>query len=142
MKDRPVKEFMTPNPVTLNIDEPFCKVAEVFQKRNIRHLPIVNSQGVLMGVMSQRDFNRIAAPELSPSGEYIYNMEELATYVLKQHIINPAVTLKENDTLEVAIALMAEKKLGCIPIVDDTCHVVGIITAIDGLKLLLKLIRD
>lgn len=142
MKERPLKEFMTPNPVTLNIDEPFCKVAQVFQERGIRHLPIVNNKGVLMGVMSQRDFHRIAAPELSPSGEYVYNMEELAKYVLKQHIIRQVVALKENDTLETAVTLMADQKLGCIPIVDEERCVVGIVTAIDGLKLLLKLIRQ
>ena len=141
MRLTPLKDIMIPNPVTLNIDAPFFKAAEIFQEKKIRHLPVVNNQGVIMGVISQRDFNRIASPEKSPTGEYLYDMEELAKYILKQYIIDKVIVLTPEDTIEKAVELMAEKKLGCIPIVDSEQKVVGIVTAIDGLKLLLRILR-
>ena len=49
MKNILLRDIMTKDPVTLNIDEPFCTVAEIFQKRDIRHLPIVNAQGQILG---------------------------------------------------------------------------------------------
>jgi CBS domain-containing protein len=141
MKNTRLKDIMTPDPVTLNIDEPFCKVAQIFKSRDIRHLPVVNAGGVIMGVISQRDFNRITSPERTPEGEYVYDMNAIAKYVLKQHVVQHVVTLSPDDTLERAVELMAEKKLGCIPITDAELKVVGIVTAIDALKLLLKILR-
>ena len=93
MKRMQLKEIMTPNPVTLNIDEAFCRVAQIFKEKDIRHIPVVNSEGIIMGVISQRDFNRIASPQKSPTGEYVYDMNELAKYILKQHIIQQVITL-------------------------------------------------
>jgi len=141
MKNLPLKEIMTKDPVTLNIDEPFCRVAQIFQEKDIRHLPIVNSEGVILGIISQRDLNRITSPQKTPEGDYLYNPEELAKYILKQHIIQKVMTLSPDDTLEKAVELMAAKKLGCIPVVDPNGKVKGIATITDILNLFLKNLR-
>ena len=133
---------MTLNPFTLNIDAPFFKVAEIFQERSIRHLPIVNKNGVIMGIISQRDLNAVASPERNEKGQYVYNMEALAQYVLKQHVIQKVATLMPEDPVEKALELMIGNKFGCIPIVDKESHVVGIVTALDLEKLLLKILRE
>lgn len=142
MRTRALKDIMILNPVTLNIDEPFFKIAQIFQEKGIRHLPIVNSQMEIVGVMSQRDFNRITSPKKNERGEYVYDMDALAKYMLQQYIIQEVITLRPEDTIESAVELMAEKKLGCVPIVDEKRRVVGIVTAIDMLKLLLKILRE
>lgn len=132
---------MTKDPVTLNIDDSFCRVAEIFQQRDIRHLPIVNSQGVILGIISQRDLNRITSPKKGPNGEYLYDPAELTKYILKQHVIQKVFSLSPEDTLEKAVALMAEKKLGCMPVTDPGGKVVGIVTVTDLLRLFLKTLR-
>jgi CBS domain-containing protein len=141
MRNLPLKEIMTKNPITLNIDEPFCQVAQIFQEKDIRHLPIVNSEGIILGIISQRDLNRIASPKKTPEGDYLYDPEELAKYILKQHIIQKVVTLTPEDTLENAVELMASKKLGCIPVVTPDGKVEGIATITDLLSLFLKILR-
>lgn len=142
MKDLPLKEIMTKDPVTLNIDEPFCRVAQIFQERDIRHLPIVNSKGSILGIISQRDLNRITSPKKNPAGDFLYDPEELAKYILKQHIIQKVITLSPNDTLEKAVELMATQKLGCVPVVAPHGEVVGIVTVTDILNLFLKNLRE
>jgi len=137
-----LKEIMTKDPVTLNIDESFCRVAEIFLKKDIRHLPIVNSQGVILGIISQRDLNRIASPKKGPHGEYLYDPEQLTKYILKQHVIQKVFSLSPEDSLEKAVEIMAEKKLGCMPITDPDGKVVGIVTVTDLLKLFLKTLRE
>ena len=141
MKNLLLKDFMTKDPVTLNIDEPFCRVAQIFKEKDIRHLPIVNSEGVILGIISQRDLNRIPSPKKGPDGDYLYDPAELAKYILKQHVIQKAVTLSPDDTLEKAVELMAEKKIGCIPVVAPNGKVSGIATIPDILKLFLKNLR-
>ncbi|MBU9889355.1 MAG: CBS domain-containing protein [Candidatus Omnitrophica bacterium] len=142
MKNTPLSDIMIPNPITLNLDDSFCDAAKIFSEKNIRHLPVVNAAGEIMGIISQRDFNRITAPKKNPNGEYVYNMDELAAYILKQNIIESVTALFPEDPLEKAVELMAEKKLGCIPIVDHENKVVGIVSAIDILKLFLKVLRQ
>ena len=132
---------MTKDPVTLNIDESFCRVAEIFQEKDIRHLPHVNTQGVILGNISQRDLNRITSPKRSPDGDYLYDPEELAKYIMKQHVVQKVFSLSPEDTLEKAVAIMAEKKLGCMPIVGPDGKVTGIVTVTDLLKLFLRTLR-
>lgn len=142
MKNLLLKDIMTKDPITLNIDESFCKVAEIFQEKDIRHLPIVNSQGLILGIISQRDLNRIASPKKGPNGEYLYDPEALTRYILKQHVIQKVFSMAPEDTLEKAVAIMAEKKLGCMPVVDPDGRVIGIVTVTDLLKLFLKTLRS
>lgn len=141
MKNILLKEIMTQDPVTLNIDESLLKVAKIFQERDIRHLPIVNSQGVILGIISQRDLNRITSPKRAPNGDYLYDPEELTKYIVKQYIIQKVFSLSPDDTLENAVAIMAEKKLGCMPITDRDGKVVGIVTVTDLLRLFLETLR-
>ena len=141
MKNVLLKDIMIHEPVTLNIDEPFCKVAQIFQERDIRHLPIVNAQGQILGIISQRDLNRIASPKKASDGSYLYDPVELTKYILKQHVIQKVFALGPEDSLEKAVELMAEKKLGCMPIVDAENKVIGITTITDLLFLFLKNLR-
>lgn len=136
-----VKDIMTRDVITLNIDQSFCQVAEIFQEKNIRHLPVVNSQGEILGIISQHDLNRIASPRKDDHGGYLYDSSLLCKYILQQHLIKDTITLSPEDTLENAVELMARKKLGCIPIVGPEGKVVGITTPVDMMRLFLKDLR-
>ncbi len=136
-----IKDIMTRDVITLNIDDSFCKVADIFQKKNIRHLPVVNSQGEILGIISQSDLNRIASPQKKEQGDYLYSSEDLCKYVLGQHLIQKILTLSPEDSLETAVELMARMKLGCIPIVGPDGKVAGIVTPVDMMKLFLKDLR-
>jgi len=142
MKNTFLKDIMIPDPVTLDIDASFCKVAQIFQEKDIRHLPIVNSQGLILGIISQRDLNRITSPQKGPNGQYLYDSVELTKYILKQHVIHKVFTLSPDDTLEKAVELMSQHKLGCIPVVNSDGRVIGIITVTDVMKLFLKFLHE
>ena len=141
MKSMRLKEIMIKNPITLNVDEPLIRVAQIFQEKDIRHLPIVNGQGILMGIISQRDLNRITSPKRAPNGDYLYDPAELTKYVLKNHTIEDVIALSPEDVLEKAVELMSANKLGCIPVIDHERKVVGILTIPDILKLFLIFLR-
>jgi len=142
MKNTILKDVMIYHPITVNIDENFSRVIEIFEQKDIRHLPIVNAAGVIMGIISQRDFYRVTAPKKNASGAYVYDMNALAKYMLKEHLISNVVTLCPEDSIERAVELMAEQKVGCVPIVDKENKVVGIVTAVDMLKLFLKMLQQ
>ncbi len=63
-------------------------------------------------------------------------------YAGKQHVIQKVFALSPEDSLEKAVELMAQKKLGCMPVVDANKRVVGITTVTDILLLFLKSLRE
>ena len=137
MKHTLLKEVMTKNAFTVTVDEPFYKVAEIFQKHGIRHVPVVNDKKELVGLVTQRDVNAVVSPKKSEEGTYYYDRSEMARLILKLVMTNDVSVLRPDDTLYHAADIMVRKKYGCIPIVDEKKQVVGIITAIDIIKLFL-----
>lgn len=53
--DRPVKDFMTPNPRTLTPDRPVTEAVAILNREPYRHLPIVDTQGRPVGLLRMRD---------------------------------------------------------------------------------------
>jgi CBS domain-containing protein len=52
--------YMTKNPVTIYFDESLEKAIQVMKEKNIRHLPVVNKEGNLVGMISARDIIRVS----------------------------------------------------------------------------------
>jgi CBS domain-containing protein len=129
-----LSDIMVKNPYTININEPFSEVWEVFNTYNIRHLPVIDDNKVLRGLVTQRDLYRIASPRKTIEGELLYDKMDLDQYILERVMIKEVHTLSAHHTLKDAIDLLTTTKYGCIPIVDDNKHLVGIITPLEVLK--------
>ncbi|MCE4624641.1 MAG: CBS domain-containing protein [Desulfurococcales archaeon] len=57
-KDVKLKEVMTPNPVTVREDTPALQALEIMMNFGFRHLPIVDENGILVGIVSIRDLSK------------------------------------------------------------------------------------
>lgn len=56
--DKPLKDAMTPNPVTAHPDDPLPLIAHKMIEHNVRHIPVVDDQGRVLGVISIRQVLR------------------------------------------------------------------------------------
>ena len=130
----PLSEVMTSNPFTIGINEPFSRVWDKLKTHKIRHLPVLDSDNRLRGIISQRDLYRVISPRKNTEGNFIYDKEELDRCILQHIMVKDVKTLAPDDTMGRAIDLMVRKKYGCIPIVDSDNVLKGIITQIDILK--------
>jgi acetoin utilization protein AcuB len=138
MKDILLKDVMVTNPYVLNIDDPFSMVEEYFHMYNIRHLPVVDKDGILKGIITQRDLYRIRSPMKTMEGEAFYDRLDLNRFILKHVMTKGPLTLHPDDTLTEAINAMVKQKYGCIPIVNDENKLLGIVTQIDALRVVAK----
>jgi CBS domain-containing protein len=135
---RKLNDIMVKKPYTINIDEPFSRVWEIFASMDIRHLPVVDDGGHLLGIVTQRDLYRIVSPHKTMEGELVYDKMDLDKHILKYVMTQKVATLSPDNNLKDAIELMINSKYGCIPVTDEKNHLVGIITQIDALKVLLE----
>ncbi|MDP3919251.1 MAG: CBS domain-containing protein [Candidatus Omnitrophota bacterium] len=130
---------MTSPAVTVHVTEEFSAVHEKFLIKGIRHLPVVDGQGRIQGLVTETDFNRVTMPRMTEDGP-VYDKTALDRTLLRRVMTPEPCTLCPDDPLSKAVSLMAEHKYGCIPIVDVQGKVIGIVTEIDILKYIRKML--
>lgn len=134
MQDILLNDVMNPHPISIQIDRHFSQVEEYLRKYHIRHLPVVNANNVLQGIITQRDLYRLVMPRRTEEGDFIYLKEDLDNIILEFAMSKDPLVLGPNDSLAEAIKLMVSTKYGCIPIVNEEFKLIGVITQIDVLK--------
>jgi len=131
-----VGEIMTAEPIFATTEMSVEEVIEVLYENDIRHLPIVDEDGDLVGIISDRDLRSFALPALSEFDNREAINDALAssiTTIMTGDVISVDV---ETDVSEV-IDLMIQTRAGAVPVVDqDTQELVGIVSYIDVLKAL------
>ncbi len=122
-----IEHYMATDLFTVRPDDLVDLAASVMSWRHIRHVPVEDDEGCLVGLVSHRDLLRLFAARGfgAQSGEPVVVRE-----IMKA---DPVTVSPETPTLE-AIRLMREKQIGCLPVV-RAGRLVGIVTAQDFLAL-------
>lgn len=131
-------EWMTRDVITVGSDTSMMKAARLMKDNNISRIPVVDEQGRLVGIVSDRDIK-----EASPSKATTLDMHELyyllSELKVKDIMTQNPVSAKEKDSIESIAVTMTENNFGGMPIVDDNGKVVGIITDNDIFKVLMTI---
>ena len=132
-----VGERMTRNPVTITEDTSIDDALHLMRERKVRRFPILDKAGHVVGIVSDKDLLH-AAP--SPASTLsVYEMHYLlAKLTVKKVMSSPVITVSPDMPLEDAARIMADNKIGGLPVLDGD-KLVGIITETDIFKILLEL---
>lgn len=128
-----VEEMMTTDVITLNQNDSIAKAIEVLHQFNIRHIPIINDQLQLIGIISDRDV-RDASPSIFHSNMHIEDLQKPVKEIMKSDVI----TAHPLDFVEEIAAIFYEHRIGCLPITKEN-ELVGIVTETDILHTLIQL---
>jgi CBS domain-containing protein len=121
-----VRDVMTRDPVTLQVDEDLDLADMLMRLARIRHLPVLD-QGRLVGLVSARDLLRAQAGEDASAEE----QQDMRRWVKAGWIMTRGIQEVEPDMpLLEAAQLMLEHKYGCLPVVEGG-KLVGILTESD-----------
>jgi acetoin utilization protein AcuB len=133
-----VQHWMTRDVVTVEADTPFLEARLILKDKKIRHLPVVD-RGKLLGVITDRDLK-----EAAPSGATTLDVYEMNYLLFKMKIRDlikrEPITIKPTNSVEKAALLMHDHKIGCLPVVDDTGTLVGLITKSDLLEVMVEIL--
>jgi predicted transcriptional regulator/gamma-glutamyl:cysteine ligase YbdK (ATP-grasp superfamily) len=119
-----VGQFMSTDLFTMRPGDLADLAANVMDWRHIRHVPVEDDEGRLVGLVSHRSLMRLLARRI-PGG----NSEAISISSIMK--CNPLTVTPQTPTLE-AINLMRENRVGCLPVVEAD-RLVGIVTAYDFL---------
>ena len=142
MKTTPIRDIMKSPVITVQLDEPFSHVEEKLRLKGIRHLPVVDHENKIVGLITQRDLYRTISPHRDEDGNAVYDSSTLDSFILKRIMTPNPATLTPDHKLALAVDLMATGHYGCIPIVDANKKIVGIVTETDILKFLSRLLKE
>jgi len=128
-----MREKIQKDPVTIGPDASFYEVRNLIHEKGVRHLPVVDKNNVLAGIVTDRDIR-----EAAPSDATLLSVQEL-NYLLGKLKVSSFMTPKDKlvtitpDTLiEEAVQLMHDNKIGCLPVLEGG-KLYGIFTETDAL---------
>jgi CBS domain-containing protein len=130
MPDR-VRDIMETKLVTISANERLSMVEDIMTLGRVRHMPVVQG-GRLVGVVSERDLLRASLSVLSEHRD-AERRAFLHVVEISRVMSTPAVVIGPDATIEQAALLMADKKIGCLPVVAGD-ELVGMVTETDVLR--------
>jgi len=130
-----VKEVMVKEVATLDVNDELSLANDIMRLGRIRHLPVVEGTR-LVGIVSERDlFRSSLAQALGYGGQASRDL--MKTLRIKDIMVPGVVTTSPEADLCQAVKDMMDKKIGCLPVVEDD-RLVGLITETDIMLQFLK----
>ncbi len=124
-----VKYVMTENPVTVGPDTPLRQAVNLMRERKIRHLPVVDDGGRLVGILTDRDVRHAAlVPALAE--HLAWEPRRLKALRVRDVMTWSVVTTHPEATLAQAGMTMFQRRIGSLPVVENG-RLVGILTETD-----------
>jgi len=114
-----VKDRMSGHPVTVRRDTDYKAALQVMHDRALHHVPVVDPEGRLVGIVAERDL-------LLAALRYLQAKIEVGEVMHRD-----PVTTRPEASIAAAAALMVAHHIGGLPVVDDRKEVVGVITETD-----------
>ncbi len=126
---RETRDLMTRPVKTLGRNDRLSMADEVMRTERIRHLPVLDDTGRVVGVVSQRDLFLNALVRALGFGSATRD-KTLATLLVKDVMSDGAVTTTPDTPIADAARLMVERKIGCLPVVEGD-ELIGILSESD-----------
>jgi acetoin utilization protein AcuB len=133
-----VRDTMSANPITIQADASLPEALALMREKKVRRFPVLDAHGKLVGMVSEKDLLYA-----SPSPSTTLSSWEIPSIVAKikvqQLMAKKVLTVPEDCLLEEAARIMADQKIGGLPVMRDGA-LVGIVTETDIFRALLHLL--
>jgi len=136
-----VSELMSKPVFTIREDKKLRAVEEIMKWRHIRHVPVVDTRGRLVGIISHRDLLAAAVSTLASRISQADRAQHLAACEVRNLMRKPIATIGQDEFVQRAAHLMRLHKIGCLPVLDRE-KLVGIITEADLLGIVERLSHE
>lgn len=132
-----VRERMSCPVITIQPETPIMEAHELMRNEHIRRLPVIKRKQ-LVGIVSERDILHAEPSDVTSLS--IWEEHYLLSKIIVEEIMTrDVITITEDMPIEDAARIMADNKIGGLPILRDG-KVVGIITETDLFKILLEML--
>jgi CBS domain-containing protein len=126
------KEIMSSNVLSIKCTDPILKAYDLMLNNNIRHLPVVDEQKSLVGILSERDIQRAMILSLNQSGQKEIFLSKLLS--VSELMSSPVLSVDENSMITDVVKELLQNKVSALMVRDSLGSFTGIITTDDLLS--------
>jgi CBS domain-containing protein len=132
-----VEEIMTRDPTAIRPGTTVAEALRTLRQLDVRHLPVVNEDRELVGMISDRDLRGLPL-EIELEGHRSVPLDTKVSELMSSDVLQ----VEEETSLLEAIDLMLDEKVGALPVVDDRGVLVGIVSYVDLLREFLRALAE
>jgi acetoin utilization protein AcuB len=132
-----VKNWMTKEVITIDVDDSMQQAIKLLKQHNIRMLPVMKNEK-LVGIITDRDLKRASASDATTLDvhELLYLVSKIK---VKDIMTRDPITVPPDFTVEETAEILLKHKISGVPVVDQAAKLVGTITQTDLLRVLISL---
>lgn len=144
MRHQKVRDIMTADPVTVTSATTLKYVAEFLVTQKVSALPVLSLRGKLLGIVSETDLLRKEELQRDPDSRHSLHLNyrvrrDLATAETAGEIMRePVATVRPDATLAEAARLMDRHEVNCLPVLDESGQLLGVVSPRDLLRVFLR----
>ncbi|HVO29135.1 MAG TPA: CBS domain-containing protein, partial [bacterium] len=124
-----VSAVMTADPPTALAAEPLADAAQRMSRLRVRHLPVIDEKGALIGILSERDVLRSAFTHRG--GRWLGPMPPPHTVTVRAAMTASPVVIAPDAPISEAMTTFVQRRIGALPVVDDGGALRGIVSYVD-----------
>ena len=125
-----VSDYMSKSPVTVKSSDDYNVAFDIMDNGSMHHLPVVDDNDEVVGILARRDLQMAAR----------YFREGPAEISDVMH--TPVVSIAPDAPLSLAVKRMMKDHIGCLPVMEDGKHVLGILTETDLFRALTDVLDE
>ena len=125
--------LMTRVPTTAAADDHLLDAAARMSERNVRHLPVVDGDRHVVGILSDRDVRTVVGDSCRPlhPDDALLRMRSLR---VAHAMTRDVFVVRQDEPFAEVVRVFTEQRVGAVPVVDDADRLVGIISYVDVFK--------
>ncbi len=128
-----VEDVMSRQPVTVAVDASLRSALERMDQHGVRHLPIVDGELKVVGILSDRDIRTVIGNPMRTITSHD-SMVRIESVPVARMMTQSPITLRSGTPLRRAARVFSDHKVGVIPIVDDRDRLLGVLSYTDVLR--------
>lgn len=129
-----VGKSMTKKVISIGKEVGLFEAHEKMVQNNIRHLPVVEDDNTLIGIVTDRDIRSGLPYELFKKDDFEKEKEIFSDLKVKDIMSKDPFTISPLHTIQDALLLIQEKRVGAFPVVDEQGKLKGILSVRDLLR--------
>lgn len=129
-----VSKYMTNKVITARPEDGIRDTFFTMRREGVRHIPVVDEDNKLLGMISDRDLRRPDWVDEAPDLSHEYNLDD--SLEVKDLMKTNLIVVHTYDRIRKAARLLLEHNFGALPVLDKQGELAGILSAVDLLRAL------
>jgi len=135
-----IDKSMTGDVVSIGPETRVLEAFDLMKKYRIRHLPVVDKDNCILGIVSDRDIRSAMPPPFLGKEECEKAQERLSKLNVEYIMTKNVMSISTADTIQDALLLMYKVKVSAFPVVEPDGRLIGILTIHDIIRAFIKVL--